>query len=77
LKTTLLVAAAATLISAGAYMHGGHKPRCLMQLFAKEKLAVKAATPIASLATESDSKAKMKKHHEMKAQDANSLQHHR
>jgi hypothetical protein len=63
LKTKILVVSAATLISAGAYMHSGHKPRCLLQLFSSKKTEVKAQPTMAALTSNvTDLKEKKKAH---------------
>ena len=56
-------------MGAVAYMHGGHKPRCLMQLFASEKPVVKAQPAMAELTTNAKD-AKEKKHLTHKNNDA-------
>jgi hypothetical protein len=72
LKTKILAVAVATFIGAGAYMHGGHKPRCLMQLFASKKTEVKAQPAMAALTNNAkDPKEKQKKDHDAQGHEKN------
>jgi hypothetical protein len=70
LKTKILVVAAATIIGAGAYMHGGHKPRCLLQLFASKKTEVKAQPAMAALTSNANELKEKQKHQQEKNHDA-------
>jgi hypothetical protein len=67
MKTKLLVAASAAIIGTGAFMHTGHKPRCLMQLFSSGKPAVTNQASFASVQDQGhDPKNKKKKHKNLK-----------
>jgi hypothetical protein len=71
LKTKILAVTASVIIGAGAYMHSGDKPRCLLQLFASKKTEVKAQPATAALAGNVNvQEEKNKKHHARKNQDA-------
>jgi hypothetical protein len=70
LKIKILAVAAAALIGAGVYMHGGEKPRCLLQLFSSKKTEVKAAPQLAALTSNASDPKENKKKHQHKNHDA-------
>jgi hypothetical protein len=71
-KTKLLVVGSAAIIGMGTLLHSGHKPRCLMQLFASEKTAVTSKASFAGLQDQGhDPKKNEKKHQKPKNHGAN------